>query len=618
MADNEIKVELSLVDNASDKVVDAGKKIDDSLSKTGKKIDSAKGEFHGLGNEIKTNFVNAVKGAVLAYASFQVVGKVTNLLKDARKESQEYKLAVNTLTASLGYYSQALVDNADAMEKKYMVDASEILQAQKALSFYVKEEGAINNLTPAIINLARAKTIDLTSAANMVGVALARGANNAATDEVAMAKLGIEVKKTGDILKDSANVAEQLNTKLGAQAQAVYESLDGWDKLAFKIKNVTEDFGKLIFGESKQAEEAKKVQQLEELNSQLLLLKQGRIKEITNESVRYGAHFRNMTAPQLEIEIQKNKVVIDTYKNLQATKQEESKKSFEAEQQRLRDLEKRKEAEKLAAEAQKENIRQVRDAERRAYEEWKNEQLEDARIRWEKAHPKYDASLPSGFIQEGDPNAGTIDFGAQMSSADFEAGNSALEENQKKQQDEAQRHKETMVALYSSMAQEMGDSFAAAFEKGGGGIKQAFKSILNLWLGFIQRQLVAAIFAGTASDVLKHGFGALFTASIKATALTTAFELAKQGINSFATGTTYAPGGMAMVGERGPEMLYVPRGAQIYNNTETRQVINNNTAPVTVNVLGSNGKVVETLRASLRTGSADGFVSDLKQALAAA
>jgi TP901 family phage tail tape measure protein len=37
---------------------------------------------------------------------------------------------------------------------------------------------------------------------------------------------------------------------------------------------------------------------------------------------------------------------------------------------------------------------------------------------------------------------------------------------------------------------------------------------------------------------------------------------------TFATGTSYAPGGMAIVGEHGPEAMYVPRGAQI---TPTRQ-----------------------------------------------
>lgn len=38
----------------------------------------------------------------------------------------------------------------------------------------------------------------------------------------------------------------------------------------------------------------------------------------------------------------------------------------------------------------------------------------------------------------------------------------------------------------------------------------------------------------------------------------------------FASGTLNAPGGMAWVGERGPELMEVPRGSRIYNNTESR------------------------------------------------
>ena len=34
----------------------------------------------------------------------------------------------------------------------------------------------------------------------------------------------------------------------------------------------------------------------------------------------------------------------------------------------------------------------------------------------------------------------------------------------------------------------------------------------------------------------------------------------------FASGTDSAPGGFAMVGEKGPEIMYVPRGAQITPN----------------------------------------------------
>ncbi|WP_158037502.1 tape measure protein [Gordonia sp. CNJ-863] len=46
----------------------------------------------------------------------------------------------------------------------------------------------------------------------------------------------------------------------------------------------------------------------------------------------------------------------------------------------------------------------------------------------------------------------------------------------------------------------------------------------------------------------------------------------KVSIPRFATGTNYAPGGMAWVGERGPELVNLPRGSQVYTNSQSRQM----------------------------------------------
>lgn len=51
-----------------------------------------------------------------------------------------------------------------------------------------------------------------------------------------------------------------------------------------------------------------------------------------------------------------------------------------------------------------------------------------------------------------------------------------------------------------------------------------------------------------------------------------ALNLMKQG---FAGGTDYAPGGMAWVGEKGPELMYVPRGAQVIPSDVSKKVANN-------------------------------------------
>jgi hypothetical protein len=42
---------------------------------------------------------------------------------------------------------------------------------------------------------------------------------------------------------------------------------------------------------------------------------------------------------------------------------------------------------------------------------------------------------------------------------------------------------------------------------------------------------------------------------------------------AFATGTTFAPGGMALVGERGPELVNIPRGGQVVPAGRTSQIM---------------------------------------------
>jgi hypothetical protein len=45
------------------------------------------------------------------------------------------------------------------------------------------------------------------------------------------------------------------------------------------------------------------------------------------------------------------------------------------------------------------------------------------------------------------------------------------------------------------------------------------------------------------------------------------------GIPAFATGTSYAPGGMALVGEDGPEYVSLPRGSQVMPANQTRRMM---------------------------------------------
>lgn len=45
------------------------------------------------------------------------------------------------------------------------------------------------------------------------------------------------------------------------------------------------------------------------------------------------------------------------------------------------------------------------------------------------------------------------------------------------------------------------------------------------------------------------------------------------GINAHAAGTTFAPGGLSLVGEKGPELINLPRGSRVYNAQDTEEML---------------------------------------------
>lgn len=55
--------------------------------------------------------------------------------------------------------------------------------------------------------------------------------------------------------------------------------------------------------------------------------------------------------------------------------------------------------------------------------------------------------------------------------------------------------------------------------------------------------------------------------------------LPKISVDWYAKGTNFAPGGYAVVGEQGPELMYVPRGSKINTANETKKIMNNQAQP---------------------------------------
>jgi hypothetical protein len=130
----------------------------------------------------------------------------------------------------------------------------------------------------------------------------------------------------------------------------------------------------------------------------------------------------------------------------------------------------------------------------------------------------------------------------------------------------------------------------AAFETAGGDlIKGLIKgmegqsSALSAAATRLTEQMLAAI---RAAVLAPPGPGAVVPPVPPAVAA------AGASVSGFAGGTMFAPGGMAWVGERGPELVNLPRGSRVYDDRTSQQLLSSMVNNITINAPGGNPAAV--------------------------
>lgn len=109
-----------------------------------------------------------------------------------------------------------------------------------------------------------------------------------------------------------------------------------------------------------------------------------------------------------------------------------------------------------------------------------------------------------------------------------------------------------------------GDAFKGVFNALGGAIAGLGKELIKVG--------TLAIIAKIALNSVLANPLALIAVGIALAALGSAIQ-STTSRQRFAVGTRYAPGGMALVGERGPEMINLPRGSQVIPAAQTSQMM---------------------------------------------
>jgi len=177
--------------------------------------------------------------AIAGSAFFAAKGLITGFKKLIELAGAQ-ELAEKKLEASLGRVSQALLKQASALQQVSMFGDEAIIEAQALIAAFVDDEEAIKKATKATLDLAAAKGMDLTAAADLVSKTLGSSTN-------AMSRYGIEVNGAVGSTERLNSLVGNIADKFGGQAKAQTETMAGAIKqLDMAMGDLGEDIGEVF------------------------------------------------------------------------------------------------------------------------------------------------------------------------------------------------------------------------------------------------------------------------------------------------------------------------------------------------------------------------------------
>lgn len=131
------------------------------------------------------------------------------------------------------------------------------------------------------------------------------------------------------------------------------------------------------------------------------------------------------------------------------------------------------------------------------------------------------------------------------------------------------RLNQALIGVSSTMSNTMTTGLADIFD-GTKSVSQGFADMGKTIVRALEEAIVKMMIVQPLMRGLQTGLGGLVGGGLSSI------------IPKFASGTNFAPGGLSLVGERGPELVNLPRGSQVIPNNKmggggTSIVINNNT-----------------------------------------
>lgn len=160
------------------------------------------------------------KQALAASAAYFGGRALLNGIRESIDLFGKQELAEKKLEAALGRTSPALLKQARALQQVSMFGDEVIIEAQALIGSFVKEEDAIAAATKATLDLAAAKGMELTVAADLVSKTLGSSTN-------ALSRYGIEVTGAVGSTERLESLTGNLADVFGGQATAQTDTFAG-------------------------------------------------------------------------------------------------------------------------------------------------------------------------------------------------------------------------------------------------------------------------------------------------------------------------------------------------------------------------------------------------------
>ena len=215
------------------KVTNAYKKFQNSQKKVGKGMFDITNKGRLLQNSFAT-----IRGKMLL-ASF-AASLLARTFGAAFKAAAEQQQAEIKLSTALGRTSKELLNHASAMQQVTRFGDEVVIGAQASIAAFIQDEEVIKSLTEATVDLAAAKGMDLTAAADMVAKSVGSSTN-------ALSRYGIAAVGAAKSTERAESVVKNISTLYGGQAKAQAESYAGTlDGMKNAVGDAAEAIGELL------------------------------------------------------------------------------------------------------------------------------------------------------------------------------------------------------------------------------------------------------------------------------------------------------------------------------------------------------------------------------------